>query len=428
MNNFFTRKRTEPVSGDAIQPNYNEFISIILKTFPTLKLDPNSQLASLAIEQYNDKVKNSTFVSRPPVPNWFCGFQDINTGELYISTFEDDSNRIRAINSSLNVPLSALSVSAIRFESDFCLSLGQPGSYSYSFCDLLDEQQFDPTFIRDIDWSTAFYPDELIADTISAIEDAVLQEVSAAIAASQMEDSAGGASGSGSGSEHGPNSSEGCTNCLLWTPTDSTSGKLLLLLPCSFVSESSVEIEGTFGKERAGKSGTSNGGRPNFRFSKAGSLYGTNIRVRGLNTGGRWTINNGATRSEICIRSSSSSSSNTRNRYSNSASSSTGTTVNRTGNTVNLFNSVSMDSRFINFSLNTQNWAWPGSAELHIVYNGSDSRKFEWMTKPGQARKTTNNLKNRYQGTRMPYINERVGFRVVGGGVTSNTVSTVYRG
>ena len=162
--------------------DYNTFISKILTANPNLALNPNSQLAKAAVDQYNTKVKQTPTLIRPPIPSWFCGYQNTETGQLYLSEYEINTNRVKTITSSTSLPLSAVTAIQVRYESDRCLGQGTPGSYSYSFCNLATSLQFDDTEIDVIDWSTAFYPIELITNAITQITDTVFDSVQTSIA------------------------------------------------------------------------------------------------------------------------------------------------------------------------------------------------------------------------------------------------------
>lgn len=186
MNSFHTRQNPNENIERETRSNYRVFISTILNTFPELELDENSELATLAVEEHNQNLKNSNFVPRDNVPDWFCGFQDVETGELYLSDFEVDSTNLRNINASLSVPLTSLEISSVRFDADLCLSLGTPGSYRYSFCRLRRQDQFDQGItILDVNWSSSFYPTALISTTIARLQDEVFNAVNASILEAQ---------------------------------------------------------------------------------------------------------------------------------------------------------------------------------------------------------------------------------------------------
>lgn len=202
--NMFYRRTPITDMGETTTANYSAFISSILTTVPTLTLKDTSNLAAVAVDQYNKKVKTTATLVRPPIPSWFCGYQDTESGQLYLSEFEIDSNRIKNINSSVTLTAGIFAASSVRYESDKCLALGIPGSYWYSFCELTSG--FDiPREIDVIDWSTAFYPTSAVTDMIQQITQAVYDEAQSAIGnfASLMTGGEGGGGEGGGGGEEG---------------------------------------------------------------------------------------------------------------------------------------------------------------------------------------------------------------------------------
>ena len=183
MNNFVVRTNPEVSEKNGIASmDYGKFISTILATNSNLVLNPNSQLAKVAVDQYNTKVKQTPTLIRPPIPSWFCGYQNTETGQLYLSEYELETARNRIVTASASLPLSAVTAVQVRYDADRCLSRGIPGSYSYSFCNLASSLQFDNVEADVIDWSTAFYPVELITDAIEQISTTVFDSVQASIA------------------------------------------------------------------------------------------------------------------------------------------------------------------------------------------------------------------------------------------------------
>ena len=183
MNNFVIRiNPEEQVKNTLGSMDYNKFISTILAANPNLALNPNSKLAKAAVDQYNTKVKQTPTLIRPPIPSWFCGYQNTETGQLYLSEYEIETSKIRNITTSTSVALTAITAVQVRYEADRCLGQGTPGSYSYSFCNLATSLQFDNTEIDIIDWSTAFYPTETVTDAITQISDTVFDSVETSIA------------------------------------------------------------------------------------------------------------------------------------------------------------------------------------------------------------------------------------------------------
>ena len=200
MNKFFKRAPTEEIKQK--ENSATAFISNILNTVPSLELVSDSSLAKVAIKQYNEKLETKATLVRPPIPSWFCGYQDTESGQLYLSDFELDSARIKTINNTITLTVETTALSTVRYDADKCLSLGTPGSYWYSRCTLISG--FDiGTELDTIDWSTAFYPTELVTDAIQQITDAVAEGVNNSISA-QVEANAGmsGSSGGESGGEN----------------------------------------------------------------------------------------------------------------------------------------------------------------------------------------------------------------------------------
>lgn len=191
MNNFYVRKQT--FNEEVIkETDYNGLIKSVINYFPNLTLNPNSNLAALATQQYNQKLINNNSMDRPNIPDWFCGYRDTESGLLYLSDFESDSLEKININTNYNLSIQLLSSYNVRYTSDKCLEIGQSGSYDYSFC--LSGASLTLEELIGIDWSQSFYPTDLIDTTISKIESAVRLQIDRAILeeqASSLGESAG---------------------------------------------------------------------------------------------------------------------------------------------------------------------------------------------------------------------------------------------
>jgi len=133
--NFFTRTHNNadnPEEFDALK-----VIEHVLSLHPNNRLRTSSLLYKLAVQQYNTTIKNT--LERPPIPKWFCGKIDTETGFL-IDT-DDATIRSNALLSEPLAPpsLSATAINPLRYPQDKCLIRGTPGSYGYSTCNLTPE-------------------------------------------------------------------------------------------------------------------------------------------------------------------------------------------------------------------------------------------------------------------------------------------------
>lgn len=179
-NKFLVRKEISNAIKRAVgYTSYNEFIAKVLVANPNMKLDSNSMLAKLAIKEYNTQIKTTPTLVRPPIPEWFCGYQDTESGQLYLSEYELERSKLKQINISSEIPLSSTELERVRYEPDKCLEFGLPGSYSYTFCNLGSVWE---TEVYNIDWSTAFYPTELITDILTKVADTIYDAVKESIA------------------------------------------------------------------------------------------------------------------------------------------------------------------------------------------------------------------------------------------------------
>ena len=95
-------------------------------------LDPESILYKLAVRDYNRKVNSST---RPPIPRWYCGFVNPDTGELSLN-LTDAQKRASAglVTDPIESQLVFQSITEGQYEEDPCLENGPYGSYPYTQC------------------------------------------------------------------------------------------------------------------------------------------------------------------------------------------------------------------------------------------------------------------------------------------------------
>lgn len=138
------------------------------------------------------------------------------------------------------------------------------------------------------------------------------KEVDDAIERARAEQQASSSSGSSSRSTSGASSpapsgssaaasSGGGGGGFVWKPVSEGDGRLVVLLPSSYVGRvSGVTIRRGGSVLESGRfAGNTNGNRPTYRFSKPGAGYGTGLTaVATLRTGGSvsWNIPNGGSR------------------------------------------------------------------------------------------------------------------------------------
>jgi hypothetical protein len=106
---------------------------------------------------------------------------------------------------------------------------------------------------------------------------------------------------SASGSSAAASSGGGGAGGFVWKPVSEGDGRLVVLLPSSYVGRvSSVQIRRGGAVLESGRfAGNTNGNRPTFRFSRPGAGYGSGLTaVATLRTGGSvsWNIPNGGSR------------------------------------------------------------------------------------------------------------------------------------
>lgn len=130
--NFFIRthnNQDNPRAFDAIK-----VIEHVLSLRPDTKIKTSSLLYKLAVDQYNTTIKNT--LTRPPIPQWFCGKIDVETGML-IDT-DDTTRRVTSQASLPEAPIipSATVITLSAYPTDKCLEYGTPGSIGYAKCNL----------------------------------------------------------------------------------------------------------------------------------------------------------------------------------------------------------------------------------------------------------------------------------------------------
>ena len=152
--------------------DYISMVNIFIKMHPDYALKPNSLLESLVIKQYNNMLKTAPLI-RPPVPEWFCGYVDVGTGEMRTSQAEADSvNAKFTAAMDLSYPEAVSSISHV-YIPDACLYQGAVGSVPYvQTCEIYGEDaDVGP---ENIDWSESFYPTAQIAEIQSMLTPIVM--------------------------------------------------------------------------------------------------------------------------------------------------------------------------------------------------------------------------------------------------------------
>ena len=76
---FVNRKPITGVSTFESMPA-ERIIAYVHSVYPNAKLIPNSTTYNRAVAEYNRVVRMG--MDRPPIPKWFCGYVDTETGEL----------------------------------------------------------------------------------------------------------------------------------------------------------------------------------------------------------------------------------------------------------------------------------------------------------------------------------------------------------
>jgi len=108
-------------------------ISYVKKINPRAKLIPYSRTYNIAVSQYNLNIKNT--MNRPPVPDWFCGRIDPDTGLLVDDSVLKDAGGA-AFTGSFVGGLSGL-LGSSQYDWDDCVvnNGATPGSPLYVMCD-----------------------------------------------------------------------------------------------------------------------------------------------------------------------------------------------------------------------------------------------------------------------------------------------------
>lgn len=144
------------------------------------EVNPNTILYSLAV----DELIVNNFVERNQIPDWFCGYINLNENLSYLSKEEQDVTNFLNTNFTLATSIEGFLIDPVRFNYDKCLEYGVPGSYSYSNCieSILREDLGQGA----IDFATNMnYIDETIKGILSELEEAVFEEVETQIGISQ---------------------------------------------------------------------------------------------------------------------------------------------------------------------------------------------------------------------------------------------------
>ncbi len=140
-------------------------ISYVKKINPKAKLIPYSRTYNIAVLQYNLNIKNT--MSRPPVPDWFCGRVDPDTGLLVDDSVLKDAGGA-AFTGGLIGGLSGFSGS-LQYEWDDCVvkNGATPGSPAYVMCD--DDLVYDSDMGTNKFWSdfVVEYDEDAVASMYS---------------------------------------------------------------------------------------------------------------------------------------------------------------------------------------------------------------------------------------------------------------------
>ena len=134
-----------------------------------------------------------------------------------------------------------------------------------------------------------------------AIERARAEQEASSSSSGASSGSSSSSASAGSAATASAPASSGGGGGFVWKPISEGDGKLVVLLPSSYVGRvSSVTIRRGGATLESGRfAGNTNGNRPTFRFSKPGAGYGSGLTaVATLRTGGSvsWNIPNGGSR------------------------------------------------------------------------------------------------------------------------------------
>lgn len=141
--------RNNPQINSKISIDVLNLIDYIIRLDANNRIIPNSLLYNLAVKQYNETITNTS--TRPPVPEWFCGKIDEQSGLLLV----DSDENIRAstgVSTSTTTTFIAPSNVSTQYPVDSCLSNGTPGSFGYSQCEITTPEDRDV-----LDWSNYVY-------------------------------------------------------------------------------------------------------------------------------------------------------------------------------------------------------------------------------------------------------------------------------
>ncbi|MEI8344668.1 MAG: hypothetical protein WCG06_01185 [Candidatus Omnitrophota bacterium] len=108
-----------------------KIIDYILSINKNNVIRPSSILYALAVNQYNETIKNT--LTRMPIPIWFCGNIDNNTGLLDFPN--DEELRVSTgVSSTTNATTTNSAIATLQYPKDRCLNSGIPGSPGYALC------------------------------------------------------------------------------------------------------------------------------------------------------------------------------------------------------------------------------------------------------------------------------------------------------
>lgn len=244
--NFVTRGRVGDVRSSTMYDAIG-IIEYVKKLNPNARLIPNSRTYNLAVSQYNMNVVNT--MNRPPVPEWFCGSVDPESGILV--DFDADSSIGSETEIVSVVSSSAALLSSKQYPWDDCVVVtnSTPGSPAYVKC--------EDGVPHDLDMGSLVFWADFAVSYADGVE-------------SSMYSSEGsGSEGSGCNKSAKGVVSNGVEWCYGgWTPKNLKTGKFTFSIKSGNVNGISSSNGGDWGP--------ANGGNPAFLFCmflKQGSGY-----------------------------------------------------------------------------------------------------------------------------------------------------------
>jgi hypothetical protein len=131
-----------------------------------------------------EEIVKSNFVDRKSLPDWFCGFIDLDRVPSYLSIPQQSINNFVDIQAQVSVDTEEDITEPVRYQNDLCLEIGIPGSYSYSSCietDIPirsnDDTLFDLASISTDIETQISNVDNLIESSLTDIEGAIFSEI-----------------------------------------------------------------------------------------------------------------------------------------------------------------------------------------------------------------------------------------------------------